>query len=95
MSEVGNASRREVGRGDGEVLKRSMELNGTGWGDAGQREVGRGDGEVLERFVELSDAGRSLEVNDETGEAEFVSITGDGWGADGEENGKTFSTNLI
>ena len=36
-----------------------------------------GDGEVLGRSVELSSAGRSLEVNEETGRAESMSITDD------------------
>ena len=51
-------------------------------------------GEVLWRFVELDGVGKSLEVNDEARKVEFVSITGDAGVGSGEENGKTFSTNL-
>ena len=67
----------EVGRGDGEVLERFMELAGTGWGNVSRREVEQGDGEVLGRSVELNGAGRSSEVNDEAGRAGSVSIIGD------------------
>ena len=67
----------EVGRGDGEVLERFMELDGTCWGDASRREVEQGDGEVLGRSVKLNGARRSSEVNDEAGRAESVSIIGD------------------
>ena len=45
------------------------------------------------RFVELGDPRRSLEVNDEAGRAKSVSITDD-VGVGGEDNEKTFSTNL-
>ena len=51
-------------------------------------------GEVLRRFVELGGVGKSLEVNEEVGKVEFVSITGDAGVGHGEENEKTFSTNL-
>ena len=92
MGEVGNAGRWEVGRDDGEVLRKSVELDDIGWGDAGRREVRRGDGEVLGRSVELGGAERSPEVNYEARRAKSMSITGDvEWG---EENRKTFSTNL-
>ena len=43
-----------------ELLGRSVELDGIGWGVAGRREVNLGDGEVLGRFVELDSVGRSL-----------------------------------
>ena len=62
-------------------------------GDVGRREVRLGDEEVLRRYVELGGAGRSLEVNKEAGRAESLSITSDAR-VGGEENGKTFSTNL-
>ena len=45
--EVGNVGWREVRRGDGEVIGRSVELDSIGWGDAGWWEVGWGDGEVV------------------------------------------------
>ena len=65
MGKVGNLIRWEVGRGDGEGLGRSGELNGIGWGDTGWWEVGLGDGEVLMRSVEFDGARRSPEGNDE------------------------------
>ena len=51
-------------------------------------------GEVLRRFVELGGVGKSLEVNEKAGKVQFVSITGDTRVGCGEENEKTFSTNL-
>ena len=66
MGKVRNAGWQEVGRGDGELLGRSVELGSTGWGDAGRWEVRLGDGEVLWRSIELGGAGRSLYVNKET-----------------------------
>ena len=82
----------EVGRGDEEGLKRSVELDNTCWGDPGWQDVRLGDGEVLKSSVELGGAGRSPKVNDEAGRAESVSITCNVGGEEG--NRKTFSTNL-
>ena len=81
---VGNASRREVGRGDGEGLRRSVELDDTCWGDDGRRGVGLGDGEVRGRSVELGGVGRSLEVNDDARRAKSLSITEDVGGGERE-----------
>ena len=75
MSEVQNAGRQKVGQGDGEGLRRFVELGGTSWGDASRREVGLGDREVLERSIKLYGVGRSPEVNNKAGRAESVSIT--------------------
>ena len=92
---VRNAGRRKVGRGDGEGLRRSVELDDTCWGDADRREVGLGDGEVRGRSVKLGGVGRSLEVNDEARRAESMSIIEDGGGGGGGGgDGKTFSSNL-
>ena len=63
MSEVGHAGRREVERGDWELLGRSVELDNTGWGDASRWEVELGYREVLGRSIEVGDVGRSIEVN--------------------------------
>ena len=43
----------QVGQEDRELLRRSVELGGVGWGDAGRRKVKRGDEELLGRPVEL------------------------------------------
>ena len=92
VGKVGHVGRREVRRGDRELLGKFIELDGTGWGDVGRREVELGDGEVLGRSVELDGVGRSLEVNKELGRVESMSTTDDG--GVGGENEKTFYTNL-
>ena len=77
MGKVEHAGRREAKRGDMELLKRPVEIFGTGWGDSSRREVGLGDRELLERSVELGGVGRVLKVNEEAGRAESVSTTDD------------------
>ena len=57
-------------------------------------QVKQGDGELLKRYVKLSGTGRSLDVNEEVGRAEFVSITNYVGGRGERENERIFSTNL-
>ena len=85
------------GQGDWELLGRSVELGGTGWGDVGQREVGWGDWELLEGCIKLDGDRRSLKVKEEvrrSGQQEVrrgdwellgrsIELNGTGWGDDG------------
>ena len=50
MGKVEHVGRQEVGRGDWELLRRSLEFGGISWGDASRREVERGDWELLGRY---------------------------------------------
>ena len=49
---VGHAGWQEVGRGDGVLLGRSIEIECTSWG-----EVGRYDGDLVGRSIELDGTG--------------------------------------
>ena len=76
----------------GDLLSSAVQRGGGG-GDAGRQEVKLGDGEVLLRSVELGDSRMSLEVDEEAGRVESMSIIGDTRVGE-EEKRKTFSINL-
>ena len=77
----------------GDLLSSAVQGRAGGGGDVCRQEVRLGDGEVLVRSVMLGGSRRSLEVDEEAGRVESMSIIGDTRVGE-EENGKTFSTNL-